>query len=497
MLLSEAACCGGGVVIGGHTDWQRVGHVAKSCQTTCVVCGAKHIPLMSPNLGMVKPESHEKTLQDNEEKVLANHLFSDTLLQALIVRIEEKTGDRYIIILIDTGSRCSYITKEFVSKMGYQSVGKEKLRHDDSSPVEVLAGADVADKLLTGERIILEDGLVAANTYLGWRLMEKVPDYESCSQTIIVSTLFSSQMSLFALWELDLSETVCKKEQLEEYLPLPTNYETQQGIVLENPTQKFALPDVQKFLKNTRDKGTRHNKGGTSVRCYFTVPHGPSLNDCSEEGPNLMAATLSLLLRFRLKPVGKNPFSCTQNLRSNLFYRSCDVDYKVIDSTAVEGQCKLGCTSTRSAEESFRGMGEVSPFIEKTAIPRYITKECAKGSLHTFCDASQHAYAAVVFLRSKSPSSIEDNLIEARARVAPTKKTTIPLLELRHEKTLGGVFVHNRVQEIRRLSDNKSWRHVAGTKNRADTASRGFQLKCCFGQNGGRGQSGTGKAPSE
>ncbi|KAJ8881672.1 hypothetical protein PR048_018158 [Dryococelus australis] len=51
------------------------------------------------------------------------------------------------------------------------------------------------------------------------------------------------------------------------------------------------------------------------------------------------------------------------------------------------------------------------------------------------------------------------------------------------------VFVHNKVQEIRRLSDKKPWRHVAGTMNPADVQVEGVQLKCCFGQNGGRGQS--------
>ncbi|KAJ8878197.1 hypothetical protein PR048_022665 [Dryococelus australis] len=73
---------------------------------------------------------------------------------------------------------------------------------DDGSPIQLLMGADVAGKLLTGE-IILENGVVAINTYLGWTLMETVSNFKSCSLTMIVSTLFSSQMPVSSLWELD------------------------------------------------------------------------------------------------------------------------------------------------------------------------------------------------------------------------------------------------------------------------------------------------------
>ena len=57
-------------------------------------------------------------------------------------------------------------------------------------------------------------------------------------------------------------------------------------------------------------------------------------------------------------------------------------------------------------------------------------------SVHTFCDASKIAYAAVVFMRVESSSEIRVNFIQAKARIAPLKKNSsdsrhsIPRLEL-------------------------------------------------------------------
>ena len=50
----------------------------------------------------------------------------------------------------------------------------------------------------------------------------------------------------------------------------------------------------------------------------------------------------------------------------------------------------------------------------------------ASYSLIGFCDASQKAYATVVFLRMRSA----DNLVASRTRVAPLGTQTIPCLEL-------------------------------------------------------------------
>ena len=51
-------------------------------------------------------------------------------------------------------------------------------------------------------------------------------------------------------------------------------------------------------------------------------------------------------------------------------------------------------------------------------------------SLHGFCDASKHAYAAVVYLILKSPTGQTVRFIASKTRVSPLKPQTIPRLEL-------------------------------------------------------------------
>ena len=132
--------------------------------------------------------------------------------------------------------------------------------------------------------------------------------------------------------------------------------------------------------------------------------------------------------------------------------------------------------------------------------------------LHCFSDASEKAYAAVTYLRSKYESGLVDvNLIAAKTRVAPLKKQSIPRLELLGANILARLassiqntldlsqnieifywvdsktvlywiknakpwkqYVLTRVKEIRECTAQDSWRHCPGVQNPADFPSRGM-----------------------
>ena len=149
-------------------------------------------------------------------------------------------------------------------------------------------------------------------------------------------------------------------------------------------------------------------------------------------------------------------------------------------------------------------------------VPRcYFTRKeelPVKHELHGFSDASNKAFAAVVYLRTEHANGdIEINSMASKTRVAPIKRQSIPRLELlgatilarlvksvkeamsslktpaevflwsdsytvlcwiRNDKTWKP-YVQNRVKEIRELFDREKWKFCPGEINIADLPSRG------------------------
>ena len=139
------------------------------------------------------------------------------------------------------------------------------------------------------------------------------------------------------------------------------------------------------------------------------------------------------------------------------------------------------------------------------------TKLCSM-QLHGFSDASELAYAGVVYLRIEDTcGGVHIALVTSKTKVSPIKRLTIPRLELcgahllaqllRHVQEVFHIPVHdihawtdstivlswlvgnprrfkpyvgNRVSHIVELVPPDRWRHVIGVENPADCASRGL-----------------------
>ena len=143
-----------------------------------------------------------------------------------------------------------------------------------------------------------------------------------------------------------------------------------------------------------------------------------------------------------------------------------------------------------------------------------------KFELHHFSDASTTGYGQCSYLRCVDDQGhVHCCLLMAKSRVAPTKITTIPRLELQaavisaklgvllereldievehyfhtdskvvlgyiaNEAKRFHVFVANRVQTIGELTDKDRWRYVSTDENPADHASRGLDASDLLNSN--------------
>ena len=90
---------------------------------------------------------------------------------------------------------------------------------------------------------------------------------------------------------------------------------------------------------------------------------------------------------------------------------------------------------------------ELSLLVNKT-IPRcYFTKtvQITSFQLHGFCDASELAYAGVVYLwMIDSNENAHVSLVILKTKVAPIKRLTIPRLELCGAQLLAKLIFHVR-----------------------------------------------------
>ncbi|XP_073766183.1 uncharacterized protein isoform X2 [Danio rerio] len=159
------------------------------------------------------------------------------------------------------------------------------------------------------------------------------------------------------------------------------------------------------------------------------------------------------------------------------------------------------------------------PNLADVKIPRcyvpQISNEAIRFELHHFSDASISGYGECSYLRTVSASGeVHCSFVMGKSRVAPTKITTIPRLELSaavvavrvsdmlkkeldikdlqecfwiDSKVVLGyinndarrfqVFVANRVQRIKLSTESNQWKYVGTEDNPADSASRGLMVE--------------------
>lgn len=162
-----------------------------------------------------------------------------------------------------------------------------------------------------------------------------------------------------------------------------------------------------------------------------------------------------------------------------------------------------------------QGWFKALQLLTKIEVPRCLFPDgpsIISSELHIFCDASEEAYAAVIYIRNvyshKRDPEVVVRQVKAANKIAPKKSISVPKLELnaallgaRVARTIKDsipveisrrrfwtdsstvrnwirataayyqVFVSNRIGEIQSLTDAEEWRFVPGILNLTNAAT--------------------------
>ncbi|GFX43538.1 uncharacterized protein TNCV_509871 [Trichonephila clavipes] len=178
-------------------------------------------------------EMKTKSIPKSESSLSNSSKSKTVFLQMLCVIIRCQGQEKLIRAVIDSGSQNTYVS-------------------ENETEINLLIGADVLGKLLTGNSVELESGLTAVETKLGWTVFGK----GSCVKDNIVTTLSMHSMNIPVnkLWELEVlgisSPTEIEKQKTE----LSLNDFNNRMKILSDGRYKVELPWKYDSLKLSSNK---------------------------------------------------------------------------------------------------------------------------------------------------------------------------------------------------------------------------------------------------
>ncbi|GFT56540.1 integrase catalytic domain-containing protein [Trichonephila clavipes] len=147
----------------------------------------------------------------------------------------------------------------WINKLKNRKINLSDSGHKLGGKIEILLGADVAGKLLTGTMFYLKSGPVAIKTKLGWTLMGKTYRNETKfdkNHFTNVTSMFVNDMCISDLWKLDslgITDPVETKTKLEIQKDILNHFQKTISVDISG-RYEVALPWVMdnKLLSSNR-----------------------------------------------------------------------------------------------------------------------------------------------------------------------------------------------------------------------------------------------------
>ncbi|UYV72089.1 hypothetical protein LAZ67_9001784, partial [Cordylochernes scorpioides] len=253
-------------------------------------------------------------------------------------------------------------TFEDIINCRYCGINLTDICQGEEISIHMLIGSDLLSGILTGRMQILQSGVVATETKLGWTVMGPAIGNDMEDSCLIVTSLHVNSFDVQDLWKLDVlgimdaAETKSRKDLIEasnthfketvkrdesgRYIvslpwiaghpPVPINRRTTENRLLtttrnvqgkmlyEEYDTIFEEWEKEKIIEEVEDKWEEcsylphrpvlKDSHTTPIRPVFDASCKkkglPSLNLCLEKGDNLIELIPDLLLRFRLGKYG-------------------------------------------------------------------------------------------------------------------------------------------------------------------------------------------------
>ncbi|KAJ8885877.1 hypothetical protein PR048_012083 [Dryococelus australis] len=380
------------------------------------------------------------------------------------------------------------IARQVTEYEGSQDLGV-KIDYDNST-IQVLVGADVVGRLLSGEHIVLKSGLVTINTYLGWEVMDRdwkregiIEEFKPYDQNeghylphrpvlkdhdmTKVRPVCRSPFLLGAVIEQHLKKILCERRNGANACSEETASRLQKVFYAEKCVTTVGRDTLRLFLEESTQI---FQKVGFDLR-------GWEFTDLAVH-PEEMSTVLVLLWSRGTDTLSLN-VSVTEPIDIVSKRKILSAEYNIFDPIGMATpitlipklliqklwQEDLGWDEQVPpvVEDGFRQWMKTLPCLRQIAIPRVApTKNTTNPRLEFL--------GATIAARLAATGASNLQLKTEYLYFWSDSTTVISWIQCDEQWS---VFVNNWVQEIKQLSKRSSWRYVPGTMNPVDLASRG------------------------